>query len=206
MTFLATHAENTLIRTQLTQNRVLRGARAEVMAELERHLLIVECDKGDFLLHQGTPVMEQYFILDGILKCVVTSRQAHEMILRFGVEGDIESSYLAWRLKVPAQYSVVAMTRARVAKLTIPQWVALMDGHGELKASFEYELMRLMNDIMAHAIELQLLDGAGRMHLLRQDPALFTRMSKKELAAYLNLCPETLSRLKHEAEIGVAEK
>ena len=206
MIHVASHAENTLIRTQLKQNRVLGDMRAADLAELERHLLIVDCDKGDFLLHQGSDIMEQYFILDGILKCVVTDPQSHEMILRFAVEGDIDGSYVAWRLKVPAQYSIVSVTRARVAKLPIPQWVALLDGRAELKARFEFELMHLMSDIMGHAITLHLLDGPGRMHLLRQDPALFMRMSKKELAAYLNLCPETLSRLKHEGEIGMAEK
>jgi hypothetical protein len=60
--------------------------------------------------------MEQYFILDGILKRVVTNHEAKEMILRFSSERDIETSYAAWRLKKPTPYSIVCVTKARVAQ------------------------------------------------------------------------------------------
>jgi DNA-binding Xre family transcriptional regulator len=36
---------------------------------------------------------------------------------------------------------------------------------------------------------------------MRKHPELFERMPKKEMAAYLNLSPETLSRLKHQGKI-----
>ena len=42
------------------------------MAELEPQLVVVDCQKGEALLNQGVHEMEQYFILDGILKRVVT--------------------------------------------------------------------------------------------------------------------------------------
>ena len=50
--------------------------------------------------------MEQYFILDGILKRVVSNAQGKEMILRFAAETDIDTSYAAWRLKTPIPYSI----------------------------------------------------------------------------------------------------
>ena len=39
--------------------------------------------------------MEQYFILDGILKRVVSNPEGKEMILRFADEHDMETSYAA---------------------------------------------------------------------------------------------------------------
>ena len=67
--------------------------------------------------------MEQYFILDGILKRVVTNPEGKEMILRFADERDMETSYAAWRLSTPTPYSIVCVTKARVAKLPMPHWV-----------------------------------------------------------------------------------
>ena len=56
--------------------------------------------------------------------------------------------------------------------------------------------MRLMSEIMAHTITL-MLDAPGRVErFLRKYEDLFELLPKKELAAYLNLSPETLSRLK----------
>ena len=55
------------------------------------------------------------------------------MILRFADEGDMETSYAAWRLGTPTPYSIVCVTKARVAKLPLRDWVAFIDRHPELK-------------------------------------------------------------------------
>ncbi|MEQ1535570.1 MAG: Crp/Fnr family transcriptional regulator [Burkholderiaceae bacterium] len=202
MSSIENHPEKNVIRVQLTQNAVLSELTDAERKELEQLLVVVDCPKGDFLLHQGVHEMEQYFVLDGILKRVVSNDQAKEMILRFSDERDMETSYAAWRLGSPTPYSIVSVTKARVAKLPLPQWVAFMDKHPSIKASFEYSVMRLMSEIMAHTITLHLLDAPGRVNrFMRKQPELFERLPKKELASYLNLSAETLSRLKQKGKI-----
>jgi CRP/FNR family transcriptional regulator, dissimilatory nitrate respiration regulator len=202
MSSIENHPEKNVIRVQLTQNAVLSDLSTSERKELEQLLDVVDCAKGDFLLHQGVHDMEQYFVLDGILKRVVSNDQAKEMILRFSDERDMETSYAAWRLGSPTPYSIVSVTKARVAKLPLPQWVAFMEKHPRIKASFEYSVMRLMSEIMAHTITLHLLDAPGRVNrFMRKQPELFERLPKKELASYLNLSAETLSRLKQKGKI-----
>lgn len=196
------HAERNVIRLELRQNVVLKEMTDAERDELERHLVIVDCGKGEYLLHQGVHDMEQYFVLDGILKRVVTSADAKEMILRFAVDGDMETSYAAWRLNTPTPYSIVCVTKARVARLPMPTWVSFLDRHSRFKTEFEYQVMRLMSEIMAHTITLHLLDGPGRVRRFeRKHPDLVERIPKKELASYLNLSAETLSRLKQRGKI-----
>jgi CRP-like cAMP-binding protein len=80
--------------------------------------------------------------------------------------------------------------------------VAFLESHSKVKQAFEYEVMNLMSGIMAHTITLHLLDAPGRVHRFkRKFPELFERLPKKEMASYLNLSPETLSRLKHQGKI-----
>jgi CRP/FNR family transcriptional regulator, dissimilatory nitrate respiration regulator len=202
MSSVENHPEKNVIRVQLTQNVILSDLNAGERKELEQLLTLVDCHKGDFLLNQGVHDMEQYFVLDGILKRVVENEQAKAMILRFADERDMETSYAAWRLGTPTPYSIVAVTKARVAKLPMPQWVAFLDKHPAIKQSFEYDVMRLMSEIMAHTITLHLLDAPGRVsRFLRKHPELFDRIPKKELASYLNLSAETLSRLKQRGKI-----
>ena len=199
---IANHPERNIIRAQLAQNIVLQEMLDGEREELEPHLLVVDCAKGDSLLDQGVHDMEQYFVLDGVLKRVVANADAKEMILRFADEHDIETSYAAWRLNTPTPYSIVSLTKARVAKLPMPTWVAFMDRHPKFKATFEHEVMRLMSEIMAHTITLHLLDAPGRVRrFMRKHPELAERIPKKELAAYLNLSAETLSRLKQRGKI-----
>ena len=202
MTSVANHRERNVIHVQLKQNVVLKEMSDTERDELEHHLDVLDCNKGDHLLDQGVHEMEQYFVLEGILKRVVTNAAAKEMILRFADERDIETSYAAWRLNTPTPYSIVCVTKARVAKLPMPTWVAFMDEHPRFKETFEYEVMRLMSEIMAHTITLHLLDGPGRVHRFeRKHPELAERIPKKELASYLNLSAETLSRLKQKGKI-----
>ena len=202
MPSIDSHAEKNIIRAQLRQNVVLKNLSPAAVAELEPHLTVVDCQKGEYLLHQGVHEMEQYFILNGVLKRVVSDQDAKEMILRFADEQDMETSYAAWRLKTPTPYSIVCVTKARVVKLPLPLWVAFINRHAEVKEAFEYEVMRLMSEIMGHTITLHLLDAPGRVHrFLRKHPELAERIPKKELAAYLNLSAETLSRLKQSGKI-----
>jgi CRP-like cAMP-binding protein len=202
MTLLVNHPQRSEIRDLLQRNIVLRRLDAKAFDELEADLAIVDFRKGDVLLSQGAHEMEQYFVLDGVLKRVVASPEGKEMILRFAKEDDMDTSYAAWKLRTPAPYSIRAVTKARVAKMPLPQWVAFLDRHVELKDDFEYEVMHLMSEVMAHTITLHLLDAPGRVHRFsRKHPELAERVPKKELASYLNLSAETLSRLKHAGKI-----
>ena len=202
MTLLVNHPQCKELRERLQRNIVLRRLKKRAFEEIEAHLAIVDYRKGDVLLSQGAHDMEQYFVLDGILKRVVASPEGKEMILRFAKEDDMDTSYAAWRLRTPAPYSIRAVTKAQVAKMPLPAWAGFLDRHPDLKEDFEYEVMYLMSEVMAHTITLHLLDASGRVHrFLRKHPELSERVPKKELASYLNLSAETLSRLKQAGKI-----
>ena len=197
MTSIAAHLQRNTIRVQLRQNRVLKNLDAKLWDDLEPKLEIVDYAKGAMLVTQGSGEMEQFFILEGILKRVVGNSDGKEMILRLATETDMDTSYAAWRLKMPTPYSIVALTNARVAKLPMETWVEFLERSPGLKNSFEFEIMQLMSEVMAHTITLHLLDAPGRLaRFSRKHADLMERIPKKELAAYLNITPETLSRVK----------
>ena len=199
MTSIAIHPQCNSLRLQLHRNLLLRDMTAEQWRELEPLLAAGEFAKGEYLVRQGDEQMEQIFILDGMLKRVVSNPEGREMILRFAAEKEMDTSYAAWRLRTPVPYSIVAVTKVRTAELPMPLWADFLDRHPDLKARFEYEIMKLMSEVMTHTITLHLLDAPGRLaRFHRKHPELAGRIPKKELAAYLNLTPETLSRLKRK--------
>lgn len=199
MTRLPAHPQRNTLRLQLRQNQLLQGLTEGQWSALEPLLFVADYRKGDPLVRQGDEEMEQFFILEGMLKRVVSNPQGREMILRFAAETEMDTSYAAWRLRTPVPYSIVAVTKVRTAKLPLPLWVEFLEQHPDLKSRFEYEVMKLMSEVMAHTITLHLLDAPGRLsRFQRKHPELAGRIPKKELAAYLNLTPETLSRLKQK--------
>lgn len=202
MTLLLSHPQRDQIRAQLARNIVLRTLKPRAFTELEKQLIVQDYKKSDLLLSQGDHNMGQYFIIDGILKRVVSNQEGKEMILRFSKEDDMDTSYAAWRLRTPAPYSIRAVTKARVAYLPMEAWAEFLDKHSSAKDDFEYEVMHLMSEVMAHTITLHLLDAAGRVQrFLRKHPDLYERVPMKELASHLNLSAETLSRLKQKGKV-----
>jgi CRP-like cAMP-binding protein len=199
MSPLTSHPQRNSMRLQLRQNQLLQGLSAAQWAELEPLLAVGDYRKGEPLVRQGDEEMEQFFILEGMLKRVVSNPQGHEMILRFAAEGEMDTSYAAWRLRTPVPYSIVAVTKVRTVELPMRLWAEFIEHYPELKQRFELEVMKLMSEVMAHTITLHLLDAPGRLsRFQRKHPELAGRIPKKELAAYLNLTPETLSRLKQK--------
>ncbi|WP_418321184.1 Crp/Fnr family transcriptional regulator [Piscinibacter sakaiensis] len=199
---LGNHPETNVIRLQLRKHQMLQGMSDTDLAVLASEFQIVDAAKGESLLDQGVREMEQYFILDGILKRVVANAEGKEMILRFAAAGDMETSYAAWRLKTPTPYSIVCVTKTRVAKVPMPFWVDFIERRPAFKESFEFEVMQLMSEVMAHTITLHLLDAPGRVHRFeRKHPDLVDSIPQKQLASYLNLSAETLSRLRKSGKI-----
>ena len=202
VTPLTEHPERNVIRLELKRNAILATLDNTQLRELEPHLSIVDGAKGDELLQQGVREMGQYFVLSGILKRVVSNAEGKEMILRFAGEHDMETSYAAWRLGTPTPYGIVCVSKARVVRLTMVEWVAFLERHPEAKRQFETYVMRVMSEIMAHTITLHLLDAPGRVHrFIRKHPELVDLVPQKQLASHLNLSPETLSRLRQSGKI-----
>src|SRR5471030_139168 len=136
MSSIQTHPQRNTIRLQLRQSLVLKDIPASAWTRLELLLEIADFGKSDLLVNQGHSAMEQFFVLDGILKRVVSDPKGKEMIIRFAAENDMDTSYAAWRLRRPMPYSIIAVTKVRVAKLSMQHWVDFLGCHAEVKERF----------------------------------------------------------------------
>ncbi len=194
---LLAHPDLARIRSRLRKNRVLRVLSPSQWAELEPLLVVSRYGKNEALVRQGEREMRQLFILEGVLKRVVADKCGHRMTLRFASDLDMDTSYAARRLGTPVPYSIVASTKVEVAELEMTSWIDYLERHEGIRRAFEHEVLKVMSEVLDHCIALHMNDGYGRLSGYEAAKGrLKRRLSDKDLASYLNLTPETLSRLR----------
>ena len=106
MTALPSHPQRNSLRLLLRRNQLLQGMTPAQWGELEPLLAVADYRKGEPLVRQGDEEMEQFFILEGMLKHVVSNPEGREMILRFAAETEMDTSYAAWRMRTPVAWSI----------------------------------------------------------------------------------------------------
>lgn len=193
---LTHHPLRNTINLQLRSHPLLAGLTDAAHAELFELLLVQEGHRGQRLLQQGSHELEHFFVIEGLLKRVVTNSEGREMTLHFAAEGDIETSYDAWRGQTGSAFAVVCAKRTLVASLAMDDWCAFMERHSAAKQAFQDCVLQLGAAIVEHAVALLQLDAPGRVHRFSfRYPELVERLPQKDVASHLNLSAETLCRL-----------
>jgi CRP-like cAMP-binding protein len=193
---LSNHPLRKTIGCQLKSHPLLAGLDEAAHAELAGLLSVHEGHRGERLLEQGSRDLHQFFVLEGLLKRVVTSAQGREMTLRFAGEGDMETGYEAWTQYTGSGFAVVCAKRSLVVSLPMGDWCRFMERHLGVQTRFHERLVQLGAAIVEHAVGLLLLDAPSRVHQFSsKHPDLADRLPHKDVASYLNLSAETFCRL-----------
>ena len=140
-----------------------------------------------------------HFILQGLArKFFYRDNGSYEVITALAKEGDLISSSVSFLNGQPSEYAIETIEETVVCSLHRDKWK-------ELRA--EYPVMeRLGRMILTDHIlrksgrELEMLRFNTRQRFVRfmnQHHELFQRVPQKYLASYLDIKPETFSRLKH---------
>jgi len=202
---LSNHPQRHFLRLQVTRHPLLAELDEAARAELCELLLVHDAHRGECLLEQGSRELCQFFVLEGLIKRVVTSPQGREMTLRFAGEGDFETCYDAWARHDAAAYSVVCAASGCIASLPMGEWCGFLARHPKAQRAFHDRVVALGQTLVDHAVGLLLLDAPARVDAFsRRHPQLVGRLVQKDLASHLNLSAETLCRLSRRAESRLA--
>lgn len=152
--------------------------------------------KHQFLIQEGELVKYNYFVLVGLLKLVYTDQAGKQHILSFAMEDRWESDFQAYYTQSPATFSLECLEDTTVLCLSLTDYHALC---AELPQLTRFFLEKTTLGAVAAQQRLLLLLTTSAQEryeqLLQKYPALGQRVSKTQLASYLGVSRETLSRL-----------
>lgn len=152
--------------------------------------------KHQFVVQEGMPVPNDFWVVKGCLKAYVIDGNGKEHILQFAMENWWISDYQAHFSEKPASVNIDCIEDCELLSLSLENRRKIcrefhkMDRFFSIKFNMGY--VRLQQRILS-----LLKQNAEERYrtLLKEQPKLIQRVPKKYLAAYLGLSRETLSRL-----------
>ena len=169
----------------------------EDFAVLADKIIVREFDRRELLVRVGE--VEQYmnFIVRGLARMYFEKGKS-EMITNIAKEGELISSSSSFLSGKPSSYFVEALEPCVVLSLSREQLERAYLENQKIE-----KLGRLMTTYFVlqkeeWELECMRLDTRERfLRFIGNNPELLKRVPQKYLASYLNMKPETFSRLKH---------
>ncbi|WP_422082132.1 Crp/Fnr family transcriptional regulator [Ulvibacterium sp.] len=155
-----------------------------------------EFEKGDFIFQNGDLIKYAYFIVSGLVKLVYHDESANEHIVSFAMENWWESDFNAFFTQSKATFSLKCLEGTHVCCLSLEGYSILSE---ELPKMRLFWLQKSNGGFVSSQRRiLSLLTKSPKERyeqFLKEYPSLGQRISKTQIAAYLGVSRETLSRL-----------
>lgn len=154
--------------------------------------------KGAHLLEAGQVCDAVFFVTSGFFRMYYLSTEGQEVNCRFAGEQGFLTDYQSFLTQEPSRYSWQALQAAEVLAVPYalvqrlygesPRWNHL----GRLIAERVYQQLNERVEL------LQFYTPTQRYEYVQQRyPELLTQVSQAQLASYLGVQPESLSRIRH---------
>lgn len=162
----------------------------------------IHVDRGEHLVRSGDRFHDLYSVHDGVFKAYVDDANGREHVWGFNVQGELMGLHAITTGHYQANF--VALEPSRVAAIPYSQLLTLLD---QIPPLFDF-LMRAASGRLGilerlsgdHAAQVRmaafLVSLPRRFQRLTHAPGTFRLpMSRRDVANYLRLVPETVSRM-----------
>ena len=163
---------------------------------LLKHGKAIEVAKNDYILRQGEPCGDLYFIRQGILKAHYLTLEGKEFVKSFLMEGDLIGSLSAAYEGELASFSVISLEDSHLIQLNFNKLMEQCNDELALaRDMIEFLLLLAMKKEKREYEFLCLTPEARYDSLARSRPELLERVTQQDIAAYLGVTAVGLSRI-----------
>jgi CRP-like cAMP-binding protein len=178
----------------------IKGLTEELDAEASMSLETISrtkvFQKGDYLLSTGNVCNKSYWIESGIARKFYL-HQDREITTEFFFKDEVAISFDSYTLQKPSREYIQALTDTTVSMIDYASFQALKIKHTQLQ-----ELDFLLTEYYAlwleeKVFELHTQNATQRYEaLLKKSPHIIQQVKLTQIASYLNISLETLSRIR----------
>jgi len=152
--------------------------------------------KGDFILQPGQRCRHVYFVQSGLLRSFYL-KDGDERNVAFSLENSFVTDLKSLRSEQPTELTIQALEPAVLVSITKADLINLYQTSHQIEAFGRRLLETLLEEQEEYASWFQLYSAKERYDLLIQkQPSLVQRLSLGQLASFLGIRRETLSRIR----------
>jgi len=166
------------------------------VTDIESSAKLLKIKRGGVIIRQGEKSTKIFFIRSGIFR-VSFLKDDGEHTICFGTAGDAFCSMHAFYTGESAQFGFEAIEDSEVYALSINKFKELAEKHNDLNLWLKNLLIEQVYALEWRYVHLGTGDAFMRYEMfvkLRSD--IISRIPIKYIAQYLNVRPETLSRIR----------
>lgn len=158
----------------------------------------VSFKKKEYLTKKGDIEKYAYFILDGAVKYEATTNQGKPICVDLGFQGNLVSSFASCLSQRPSGIVIQAVTNLKAFRLHYPPVLELLETsknaerfHRLIAEQLYIRETRRTYTLISKSAEERYL------HLLENQPDALSLIPIKDLASYLGIHPDSLSRIRN---------
>jgi CRP/FNR family transcriptional regulator, anaerobic regulatory protein len=178
---------NLMLRAQVTDHELMA-----VASKLTYH----ELAKNELLTQAGQVESYVYFVVEGVARTFFFHGE-REVSVEFFFPGDFTSSYVSFLKQLPSELTIEAFTPMQVLRIHRDELYHVFTVHPKLEQLNRLILEELFEKSSERVKSLISLSATERyLELLNAHPVYVRNIPLKYLASYLNVTPESLSRIR----------
>ncbi|NVK66048.1 MAG: Crp/Fnr family transcriptional regulator [Flavobacteriales bacterium] len=159
----------------------------------------VEYKRSEFLTEAGKVERYFYVVISGVQAIYILNQQGDKQVIGFAYDGSFSGVYDSFLLQKPSHYFLEALTPSRLIRMTKSKYDGLFEQFPEFDRWGRLVHQQLLLGRVQREVELITLSAKERYQLfMERCPPLLRTIPQKYLASYLNMTPETFSRLRKE--------
>lgn len=182
---------------KLNNSDILDHIPRNELVKIHNLLKCVQLKKDDYFLRAGEIPNRIGFNVLGLLRLFYIDSKGKDITKHFCIEKSLAISYSAFIKREPSKFSIQALEDSKLLTLTYDDYINLLNSHTcwQIAAKKLAELIFIIKE--NREAELLLLDANSRYQKFIKDfPNLLNRIPQYYIASYLNITPESLSRIR----------
>ena len=178
--------------------RIYSTLSSEGIAELAGILIPVKYQKGEVVLPEGEVCRYMYYVQKGLVRQYYY-KNGKEVTEHFSYEGRIVMCIESLFTGCPSRLIIGTLENTVLWAIPIDAFQRLLEHHMELNELYRRILEHALISSQWHADAQRFERAADRYErLLEQYPELILRAPMHMIASYLQMTPETLSRIRNK--------